>query len=152
MADVPARRRGARQRVDRRDHAIHPERIEQRPAARRSVSLRPLALFRRAAARRLQVRRPDDYRAVGGTGTSDRTRSLRTAWRLPAGFPPFRDAAVAPARARLAHAVAQPDHGRRLRRPGYKISKTTPCKVERAWVRLPVPVMRRYTCQRQLYL
>ena len=30
------------------------------------------------------------------------------------GFPPFRDAAVAPARPFVAHPVAQPDHGRRL--------------------------------------
>ena len=46
-----------------------------RPRAGR-VSLCPLALCRNAAARRLQIRRPHDCRAVGGTGAPDRARSL----------------------------------------------------------------------------
>ena len=49
LADVPACRRGAGRRLDRRDRAIHPARLDQRPAPRRHLPLRPLALCRQRA-------------------------------------------------------------------------------------------------------
>ena len=52
-----------------------------------------------------------DFGADGRTGTADRPRPLRPAWRLPAGFPPIRGQPAAPARPLLAHPAAQPDHG-----------------------------------------
>ncbi len=85
---------------------------QQRPAARRHLPLRPLALCRSAAARRFQVHRPHDRRTVGGTGPADRARSLRAARRLRPRCPPLRGAAAAATRPLLPHAAAQPDHRR----------------------------------------
>ena len=103
---------------------------DQRPAPRRDLPLCPLALCRYRLARRLQIRRPHDRRALGGTGPADRARSLRPARRLRAGRPPLRGPAAAPARPLLPHPAAQPDHGGPNRGPRLKIAKTTPCKVE----------------------
>ncbi|MHC2257019.1 hypothetical protein ACVILK_006711 [Bradyrhizobium embrapense] len=50
--------------------------------------------------------------ALGRTGPSDRARALRADRRLPAGCPPLRGAAAAPARPLIPHHAAQPDHGR----------------------------------------
>src|SRR5439155_12056110 len=112
LADVSARGRSARHRLDRGDHAIHPGRLQQRPAARRSFPLRPLALCRHADGRPLQISRAHDRGTADRPGTSDRARPLRAARRLCAGRPPFGGAIAAPARPLLAHAVAQPDrHG-----------------------------------------
>ena len=49
-------------------------------------------------ARRLQIHRPHDCGPLGRTGPPDRARSLRPARRLPAGCPPLRGEAAAPAR------------------------------------------------------
>ena len=72
MADVPACRRRAGPRLDRGNRAIHPAGLDQRQAPRRNFPLRPLALCRYPAARRLQIHRADDRRAVGRTGPADR--------------------------------------------------------------------------------
>ena len=48
----------------------------QRPAPRRDFPLCPLALHRCRLPRRPQIRRPHDYRPLGGTGPSHCARSL----------------------------------------------------------------------------
>ena len=67
---------------------IHPERLEQRPAARRRLPLRPLALCRYAAARRLQIRRADDH----GPSADQGLLIARDHYERLGGYPPMRAA------------------------------------------------------------
>ena len=68
-----------------------------------------------------------------------------------AGLPPFRDAAVAPARPFVAHPVAQPDHGRRLEAPQTQNIENNPMQSRTAGAPRRMPPSE-YTCQRQLYI
>ena len=89
-----------------------------------SSSDRPRAgIFRYARSPYADTRWRDGFKFVArmiagpsaDQGLLDRPRPLRPARRLRAGRPPLRGQAAAPARPLLAHAAAQPDHGR-LRR------------------------------------